>query len=157
MGGRSRRTKAPPGRPPVILVDTSAWIELLRATGHPAHLTLKHHLERRSPIATTEPVIMELLAGAGSSAERSKLRTRLIALPRLTVRGLADYEAAADLYRTCRGRGATIRKLIDCLIAAVAMREKATILHHDRDYEVLARHTRLRTERYRTLRVIPSR
>src|SRR3989454_537297 len=45
-----------------MLVDTSAWIELLRATGHPAHVTLRYHLERRSPIATTEPIIMELLA-----------------------------------------------------------------------------------------------
>jgi predicted nucleic acid-binding protein len=139
----------------VILVDTSAWIELFRATGHPAHLTLRHHLQRRSPLATTEPVIMELLAGARSSVERSKLRARLIALPSLTVRGLPDYESAAELYRVCRGRGATIRKLMDCLIAAVAIRETATVLHNDRDYEVLARHTRLRTERYRALRVVP--
>ncbi len=141
----------------MILVDTSAWIELLRATGHPAHVTLRHHLERRSPIATTEPVIMELLAGAGSREEVSRLRAKLVSLPRLAVRGLADFESAAELYRACRGRGATVRRLIDCLIAAVAVRENATLLHNDRDFEVLARHTRLRTERYRTLRPVPSR
>lgn len=138
----------------MILVDTSAWIELLRASGHPAHVTLRHHLQRRSPIATSEPVIMELLAGARTTAEQSRLRARLMALPRLAVRGLVDFESAADLYRTCRGRGATVRRLIDCLIAAVAIREKATVLHNDRDFEVLARHTRLRTERYRTLRAV---
>jgi len=140
----------------VILVDTSAWIELLRATGHPAHVTLRHHLERRSPIATTEPIIMELLAGTRTSGERSRLRARLIALPRLTLRGLADFESAAELYRICRSRGASVRKLMDCLIAAVAIRERVTVLHNDRDYEVLARHTRLRTERYRALRIVPS-
>jgi predicted nucleic acid-binding protein len=138
----------------VILVDTSAWIELLRASGHPAHVTLRHHLQRRSPIATSEPIIMELLAGVRSAKEQSRLRARLIALPRLTVRGLADFEAAAALYRACRSRGATVRRLIDCLIAAVALRERATVLHNDRDFEVLAKHTRLRTERYRTLRPI---
>ena len=138
----------------MILVDTSAWIELIRATGHPAHVTLRHHLERREPIATSEPVIMELLAGVATAAERSKLRARLMALPRLTVRGLADFEAAADLYRVCRSRGATVRKLVDCLIAAVAIRERATLLHNDRDFDVLARHTRLRIERYRTLRPV---
>lgn len=138
----------------MILVDTSAWIELLRASGHPAHVTLRHHLQRRSPIATSEPVIMELLAGVRTGGEQSRLRARLMALPRLTVRGLADFESAADLYRTCRSRGATVRKLIDCLIAAVAIRERATVLHNDRDFEVLARHTRLRTERYRTLRPV---
>jgi predicted nucleic acid-binding protein len=139
----------------VILVDTSAWIELIRTTGHPAHVTLRHHLQRHAPIATSEPVIMELLAGVATSAERSKLRARLMALPRLTVRGLADFEAAADLYRVCRSRGATVRKLMDCLIAAVAIRERATLLHNDRDFDVLARHTRLRIERYRTLRPVP--
>ena len=138
----------------MILVDTSAWIELLGATGHPAHITLKSLLERRSPIATTEPVIMELLAGTRSRGEGSRLRGRLLALPRLAVRGLADFESAAELYRTCRGQGVTVRKLIDCLIAAVAIRENATILHHDRDFDLLAQHTRLRTERYRTLRAI---
>ena len=141
----------------MILVDTSAWIELLRGTGHPAHVTLRHHLERRAPVATTEPVIMELLAGTRGAAERSRLRPQLIGLPRLAVRGLADFEAAAELYRTCRGRGATVRKLIDCLIAAVSIREHATMLHNDRDFDVLARHTRLRVERYRTLRALPSR
>ena len=138
----------------MILVDTSAWIELLRTTGHPAHVTLRHHLERGAPIAISEPIIMELLAGVAVAAERSRLRARLLALPRLPVRGLADFEAAADLYRVCRSRGATVRKLIDCLIAAVAIRERATLLHNDRDFDVLARHTRLRIERYRTLRAV---
>ena len=141
----------------MILVDTSAWIELLRATGHPAHVTLRHHLERRSPIATSEPIIMEILAGTRNRGEGTRLRARLVALPRLAVRGLADFESAAELYRACRGRGSTVRKLIDCLIAAVAVRENATLLHNDRDFELLARHTRLRTERYRTLRPVPSR
>jgi predicted nucleic acid-binding protein len=141
----------------VILVDTSAWIELLRATGHPAHVTLRHHLERRSPIATSEPIIMELLAGARSMTDRARLRARLVALPRLAVQGLSDFEAAAELYQLCRARGASVRKLIDCLIAAVAIRDRATLLHNDRDYDVLARHTRLRTERYQTLRVVPPR
>jgi predicted nucleic acid-binding protein len=138
----------------MILVDTSAWIELLRATGHPAHVTLRHHLQHRSPIATTEPVVMELLAGARSGQERTRLRARLLALPLLTVRGLVDYEGGADLYRTCRSRGGTVRKLIDCLIAAVAIRERASVLHNDRDFETLAAHTHLRLERYRTLRPV---
>lgn len=101
---------------------------------------------------------MELLAGTRNAAERLRLRARLIGLPRLAVHGLADFESAAELYRTCRGRGATVRKLIDCLIASVAIREHATVLHNDRDFDVLARHTRLWIERYRTLRAIhPSR
>lgn len=141
----------------MILVDTSAWTELLRASGHPAHVTLRYHLQHRSPLATTEPVIMELLAGSRDGAERSRLHARLTALPLLALAGLADFEAAAELDRVCRRRGASVRRLMDCLIAAVAIRTGSTVLHNDRDYEVLARHTRLRTERYRTLRAVPGR
>jgi hypothetical protein len=131
----------------VILVDSSAWIELFRASGHPAHVTLKHHLEKGSPIATTEVVVMELLAGARSTNDRNRLRQRLLALPQLRLQGLPDFETAAELYRTCRRRGETVRKLIDCLIAAVVIRERATLLHNDRDFDVLRRHTRLQVER----------
>lgn len=105
MAGRSRRDAERPRVSAVILVDTSAWIELLRNTNHPAHVTLRHHLQRRSPVATTEPIVMELLAGARNDAEMTRLRARLLALPRLSVRGLVDFEAASELYRTCRKRG----------------------------------------------------
>jgi predicted nucleic acid-binding protein len=132
----------------VILVDSSAWIELLRASSHPAHLTLKHHLETRSPIATTEVVVMELLAGMSTNRDRARLRERLFELPLLRLRGLPDFETAAELYRTCRRKGATVRKLIDCLIAAVAIRERATLLHNDRDFDAIRRYTRLRVEPY---------
>jgi hypothetical protein len=70
--------------------------------------------------------------------------------------GLADFESAAELYRTCRSRGATVRKLIDCLIAAVAIRENASVLHNDGDFEALAMHTSLRIERYRPVRPVHS-
>ena len=100
---------------------------------------------------------MELLAGAKNQPEHSRMRARLLALPRLTVRGLTDFEAAAELYRACRTKGATVRRLMDCLIAAVAIRENASILHNDLDFEVLARHTRLQAERYRVLQPVPPR
>lgn len=130
----------------MILVDSSAWIELFRRTGHPAHLTLRHHLEAGSSLATTEVVVMELLAGSRTTADRNRLRRRLLSLPLSKLHGLPDFEAAADLYRTCRRRGATVRKLVDCLIAAVAIRERLTLLHNDRDFDLLADHTRLKVE-----------
>jgi hypothetical protein len=40
--------------------------------------------------------------------------------------------------------GSTPRSLVDCLIAAVAIRENAGILHQDRDYDMIAAHTPLR-------------
>jgi hypothetical protein len=58
----------------------------------------------------------------------------------------ADYEQAAVLYRTCRRGGETVRKLIDCLIAATAIRSGVPLLHADTDFDALARLTDLQIE-----------
>jgi predicted nucleic acid-binding protein len=128
----------------VILADTSAWVEYLRATGSPVHLRLRELIEAEGDLRTTEVVMMELLAGATTVEGVARLRRLLGRFDVLPVEGLADYEAAAELYRRCRAGGETIRKLTDCLIAAVAMRHGATLLHRDHDFEVIARHTPLR-------------
>jgi predicted nucleic acid-binding protein len=130
----------------VILADTSAWVEYLRATGTPVHLRLRELIADEGELVTTEVVTMELLAGAASPEGVTQLRRLLGRFDVLAVEGLADYEAAAELYRRCRAGGETVRKLTDCLIAAVAVRAGATVLHRDRDFEVIARHTPLRVE-----------
>ena len=128
----------------MILADTSAWVEYLRATGSPAHLRLRELIAGEGELATTEVVTMELLAGAATAEEVTRLRRLLLRFQLLPVEGLADYEAAAALYRHCRARGETVRQLTDCLIAVVAIRNGATLLHRDHDFEVIARHTTLR-------------
>ena len=60
---------------------------------------------------------------------------------------LSDYDVAATLYRRCRRQGETVRKLIDCLIAAVAIRVGIPVLHNDLDFDALARHTELQIDR----------
>ncbi len=128
----------------MILADTSAWVEFLRATGSSAHLRLRELIAAEGELATTEVVMMELLAGAITQEGMTQLRRLLLRFQLLPVEGLADYEAAADLYRRCRAGGETVRKLTDCLIAVVAMRHGATLLHRDHDFEVIAGHTPLR-------------
>ena len=128
----------------MILAHTSAWVEYLRATGSAAHLRLRELVAGEGELATTEVVTMELLAGGTTTEEVTRLRRLLLRSQLLPVEGLADYEAAAALFRHCRAGGETVRKLTDCLIAVVAMRHGATLLHRDRDFEVIARHTLLR-------------
>jgi predicted nucleic acid-binding protein len=129
----------------VILVDTSAWVEFLRATGTQTHLQVRSLLARGEPLATTEVVVMEVLAGARDEAHLRALRRLLLRCELLPLNGLADYEAAADLYRTCRGSGETIRALTDCLIAVPAIRAGAAVLHADRDFDAIARQSALTT------------
>ena len=130
----------------MILADTSAWVEYLRATGSLVHLRLRKLIADEGELVTTEVVMMELIAGEPSREGVTQLRRLLGRFDLLPVEGLADYEAAAELYRRCRAGGETVRSLTDCLIAAVAVRSGATLLHRDQDFEVIARHTPLRVE-----------
>jgi hypothetical protein len=128
----------------MILVDTSAWIEFLRASGSSAHLRLRSALEAKQELLCTDVVVMELLAGARDDADRDRLRRLVYGVEFVAVEGPADYERAAELYRACRRGGETPRKLSDCLIAAVAVRVGAELLAADLDFETIARHTALR-------------
>jgi len=122
----------------LILVDTSAWIEYLRATNSPEHRTLRSLIERDAPLATTDPVVMELLAGARDDARLMALRRFILRFEHVPTQGLADYEAAAELYRRCRRAGTTPRSLMDCLVVRVALREDIPLLARDRDFERIA-------------------
>lgn len=124
----------------MILVDSSAWIEFLRDTGSPVCRAVDQLLA--DDIAICDAVAMEILAGARDEHHLVQLRG-LLGRASVVPTTPADYEAAAALYRTCRVRGETVRKLVDCLIGAVAIRASAAILHADTDFTVFARHTDL--------------
>jgi predicted nucleic acid-binding protein len=127
----------------VILVDTSAWIEFLRDTGSPICQRVDDLLA--TEIATCDVVRMEVLAGARDEQHLQQLR-RLLARASTLPMEPVDYESAAAIYRTCRLRGQTVRKLIDCLIAAVAIRGTVPVLHRNADFEILAQHTTLQID-----------
>ena len=127
----------------MILVDSSAWIEFQRATGSPADRRLSAAIEDEEPLATTGLVVLEILAGARDERHAEDLRRLLDRCHFLSVEEPSDHEAAAALYRACRREGTTIRRLPDCLIAVVAIRARAALLHQDRDFDAIARHAPL--------------
>ena len=127
----------------MILVDTSAWIEFLRDTGSSVCNRVEELIG--SEIAVCDPIRMEVLAGARNERHLRSLRG-LLARATLLPIAPADYDEAAALYRVCRSEGETVRKLSDCLIASIAIRAGATVLHHDSDFDVLARHAGLRVD-----------
>jgi predicted nucleic acid-binding protein len=127
----------------MILIDTSAWVEFLRDTGSP----ICDRVDTLLPgeVAVCDPVRMEVLAGARSDEHLRDLRG-LLARASTIATEPTDYENAAALYRTCRRSGETVRKLIDCLIASVAIKTGIPVLHADIDFDVLARHTQLQVD-----------
>ncbi len=126
----------------MILADTSAWVEFVRDTGSAACIRLDDALD--GEVAICDAVRMEVLAGARSERHLRDLRRLLArAVPLETL--ASDHDTAASIYRSCRRRGETPRSLIDCLIAAIAIRRGATVLHADRDFSAIARHSTLQT------------
>ncbi len=127
----------------VTLIDSSAWVEFLRGErgGDPGtRASVRALLDGAG--ALTEPVLMEVLAGARSGAHSEQLQL-LLGRAELLPLHADDWASSALLYRQCRARGVTVRSMVDCLIAAVAIRHGIPVLARDRDFEALAAHTRL--------------
>ncbi len=124
----------------MILVDSSAWVEYDRATGSPTDEVLTSLIRSQSSdIAVSEPILMEVLAGARSSDASAQLHRLLTSFSWIPVETVTDFEGAASVYRSCRQAGITPRGLIDCMIANIAMRTGSEVLAADADFATMAR------------------
>lgn len=130
----------------MILVDSSAWVEFDRATGSPVNRRVRDLLREPVRAAVTEPVVMEVLAGATSDRRADDLRALLGTAQLLRVDPVADFEAASTIYRMCRQAGVTPRGLLGSLIVAVAQRCDVSLLAHDADMRRMAAVVALRLD-----------
>lgn len=126
----------------MLIADSSAWVEYLRGTGSPAHLGLRDAVAR-DEVVVPEVVKAELLVGARSNDELRALQRMLEHFDVLLLAPRDDLDQAVALHLQCRSSGITPRGLIDCTIAAMAMRVGLPVLHHDRDFAALAAATGL--------------
>ena len=122
----------------MILVDTSAWVEFDRATGSPVDSRLAELIATGDDVAVTEPVIMEVLAGARDDQREHELRRLMRRFALLRFDAAIDFDAATRIYRTSRRSGVTPRGMVDCMIAAVALRYGASLLAADSDLDRVA-------------------
>lgn len=122
----------------MILADTSAWVEYDRATGSPADRRIGELIAAAGELAVTEPVVMEVVAGARDDRREQDLRRLLSSAKLLGFDAVTDFDSAVKIYRRCRANGVTPRGMIDCMIAAVAWRHGATLLAHDADINRVA-------------------
>jgi predicted nucleic acid-binding protein len=125
----------------MILVDSSAWIEVLRGRRREAFASVAP----KSEIVTCLPVIQEVLQGFDNAAVRRVARAALGEVPTLEEPlTRAVFDDAIQLFLDARQAGLTIRSGVDCLIAACAIRNDAMVLHVDRDFTKLAKVSPLR-------------
>ncbi len=123
----------------MIVVDTTIWIDFLEARGTAFDRHLTELVEADAPITLVDIVYCEVLQGIRNDGVYQRIRASLLAHPILRPRGLQTFETAANLYRSARRRGFTIRRSVDCLIAATCLENEAAIYHNDRDFDTLAR------------------
>ena len=120
----------------MLLVDTSVWVEVFRK---PSRLRLDDVIDF-DDVVTCLPVVQEVLQGFRDERAFLVAREAMRALPTVeSPIGQAVFDDAVDLYRAARRAGVTVRSGVDCLIAACAIRHGLTVLHHDRDFDLLAR------------------
>ena len=122
----------------MILADTSAWVEFDRATASRVDQRLTDLISGDGPLAVTEPVIMEVVAGARTDDREADLRRLLLRFTLLDFDAAIDFDAAASIYRRCRRAGVTPRGMVDCMIASVALRHQARLLAADVDLSRVA-------------------
>jgi predicted nucleic acid-binding protein len=122
----------------VIVVDTTVWVDFLGARGTRFDHHLAELVEGDAPIALVDIVYAEILQGIRADDVYHRTRSSLLAHPILRPRGLETFESAANLYRAARRRGLTVRRGVDCVIAAVCVEAGAPIYHNDRDFDVIA-------------------
>ena len=127
----------------MALVDTSVWIRWFR-TGSSSDLEPS---QLRDAVICS-PILQELMQGFDDLPSHGRLCTQLLSIPRLTDPIPVNvYLSAADIARTARRKGYTIRSSVDCLIAAIAILNDVPVLHLDRDFDIIARFTPLRVLR----------
>ena len=120
----------------MVLVDTSIIIDFLNGNKYKDEINL---LLSKKEFSTTEIILMEILQGIKDDHTYDKIKSFLESLPLVKVK-YEDYLRAANIYRTCRRQGITIRKSIDCIIAAVVINNDLELFTNDSDFENIKKH-----------------
>jgi predicted nucleic acid-binding protein len=122
----------------VIVVDSSAWIGLLRVRSPPVDRL--RELEETQNVLVGDVVLLEILRGVRNDQQALAIETRLrrFALARMLSPALARQGAAH--YRDLRARGITIRKTPDLIIATYYIANRHRLLHQDHDFDPFAEH-----------------
>lgn len=114
-----------------VLVDTSAWAEFLNGTDSPEARAVDRLLAGEDDVCTCGLVAAEVFQGIKRNREELEAFFRKMTF--LEPAGIDTYLKAADLHRTLRRRGITIRSTIDCFLAVLAAENRCDMLFRDRD------------------------
>ena len=127
-----------------IIVDTSVWVDYFRGITNQQTELVSNLLTETNSITITPTILQETLQGIRDDSQFKYIRESLLACVTLRLDPVQTAIGAAQLYRSLRKKGVTIRKPNDCLIAYYGLSYDAPILHNDIDFIQIALHTNLK-------------
>lgn len=122
----------------VILVDTTVWIDWFKGLDTPQVLKLERLIGENADICVCGVILTEVLQGIRDDKDYAAVASNFESFIYLPM-GPMTFKKAAEIYRTLRRKGVTIRNTVDCMIAAVAIEHDIPLLHHDRDFSPIAK------------------
>jgi predicted nucleic acid-binding protein len=145
LGRKFKRDAKPVSEP--LIFDTSVWIDFLRNKRNAASDLLVEYIERNDQVLLVPTILQEILQGIREDAQYSHIKDILSYFTVLQISPVEAAIGAADLHRTLRKKGLTIRKSNDCLIAWYAITFSITLVHSDSDFDVISAHSKLRARK----------
>jgi predicted nucleic acid-binding protein len=120
----------------VVLVDTTVWVDFFNNKNTPHVQALERLVTEEQDVCTCGVILSEVLQGIRKDRDYRKTLSRFDTFLFLPM-DRHTFVKAAELYRTLRRRGITIRKTVDCMIAAVAIEHGTPLLHNDKDFDAI--------------------
>jgi len=123
----------------MTLVDTSVWIDYFDGSSNRETEILHEKLSTEN-VLIGDLILLEILQGFRIDKE---YKQALSLLENLEKRSLLDTDSAivyADMYRSLRKKGITIRKTTDTIIAGYCVLNELTLLQSDRDFQPFKKH-----------------
>jgi len=123
----------------MVLVDTTVWIDFFAARSLPHVEALENLITNREDICICGIILSEVLQGIRRDSQFRKIRDLFNNLIFLSM-DYATFLQSAEIYRTLRRKGITIRKPVDCMISSAAIQNEIPLLHNDKDFTAIERH-----------------
>ena len=123
----------------MVLVDTTVWIDFFSANPYQHVKTLENLIVKREDICLCGIILTEVLQGIREDSEFNRTQDLLGNLVFLPMQYYV-FLRSAEIYRNLRRKGITIRKPVDCMIAAVAIENDIPLLHNDKDFIPIEKH-----------------
>ena len=127
----------------MFLVDTTVWIDYFRGNDTAQVKYLTSALEADQDICICGPVLTEILQGITDEEQFVKTKKFLGFLIYLPL-SESNFLLSAEIYRSSRSKGKSVRKTIDCFIASCAITHKIPLLHTDEDYVIIEKYSQLK-------------